>query len=137
MTLKPVAAYNGDRKLVKRMEIVPVRIYAHDAPAGLRILIDRVWPRGISKVNAALDDWEKDIAPSTELRKWFGHEPAKFPEFQQRYLTELAANPATAAFVAKLQQSDAQRVLLLYGAKDTVHNNAVVLQAYLQAHLMA
>ncbi len=113
------------------MELLPVRIYAHDAPAGLRILIDRVWPRGISKVNAALDEWEKELAPSTELRKWFGHDPEKFPEFRQRYVAELEANAATATFVAKLKASDAERVLLLYGAKDTAHNNAIVLRDYL------
>lgn len=117
------------------MELLPIRIYAHDAPAGLRLLVDRVWPRGISKVNAALDDWDKAIAPSTELRKWFGHDPEKFPEFRRRYSAELDANPATAAFIAKLKASQAERVLLLYGAKDTEHNNAVVLKDYLAKKL--
>ncbi|WP_390407083.1 DUF488 domain-containing protein [Lacticaseibacillus jixiensis] len=114
------------------MEILPYRIYEHEAPTGLRVLIDRVWPRGISKDKAALDEWAKTIAPSTELRKWFGHDPAKFEEFTTRYQAELDANPATAEFVTMLQNSGAQRVLLLYGAKDTEHNNAVVLKAYLE-----
>lgn len=82
-------------------------------------------------MNAALDEWDKTIAPSTELRKWFGHDSEKFPEFRRRYLAELEANPATADFIAKLQASNAERVLLLYGAKDTEHNNAVVLRDYL------
>lgn len=117
------------------MELLPVRIYAHDAPAGLRVLIDRVWPRGVSKEKAALDAWDKTVAPSTELRKWFGHDPEKFGEFTQRYRAELDANPAVEALVAKLKASDEKRVLLLYGAKDTQHNNAVVLSDYLSERL--
>ncbi|MCI1986340.1 MAG: DUF488 family protein [Lactobacillus sp.] len=117
------------------MELLPVRIYAHEAPAGLRVLIDRVWPRGISKEKAALDEWDKTVAPSTDLRKWFGHDPEKFAEFTQRYRAELDANPAVADLLAKLKASGAQRVLLLYGAKDTEHNNAVVLRDYLSERL--
>ncbi|WP_434669198.1 DUF488 domain-containing protein [Lacticaseibacillus rhamnosus] len=114
------------------MEILPYRIYEHEAPEGLRVLIDRVWPRGISKDKAALDEWAKAIAPSTELRKWFGHDPEKFAEFATRYTAELDANEATAEFITMLQNSGAKRVLLLYGAKDTEHNNAVVLKKYLE-----
>ncbi len=106
------------------------RIYTKPVDhSGYRILVDRLWPRGISKVNAALDEWIKEIAPSNELRKWFGHEPAKYPEFRQRYLAELDANPAAAAFV-KLVASHPQ-VILLFGAKDEQHNQAVVLKEYL------
>ncbi len=116
------------------MEFVPVRIYAKDQPAGYRLLVDRVWPRGISKVNAALDDWAKQIAPSTELRKWFGHDEANAAEFTARYTQELDDNPETPAFLAKVAALDAPRVLLLFGAKDEVTNNATVLAAYLRAH---
>lgn len=116
------------------MELLPIRIYAHDQPAGLRLLVDRVWPRGVSKINAALDGWDKTIAPSTELRKWFGHDPEKFAEFTTRYRAELEANPDTPALIAQVAASD-QPVLLLFGAKDEAHNNAVVLKAYLEEKL--
>ena len=116
------------------MEIMPIRIYRHDQPRGLRLLVDRVWPRGVSKINAALDDWAKTIAPSTELRKWFGHDPEKFAEFTTRYRQELDNNPDTPAFVAKVAASQ-QPVLLLFGAKDEAHNNAVVLKSYLDEKL--
>ncbi|KRK70973.1 DUF488 domain-containing protein [Lacticaseibacillus nasuensis] len=119
------------------MEFLPVRIYAHDAPSGYRLLVDRVWPRGISKEHAALDDWAKALAPTTELRKWFGHDPAKFTEFQQRYLAELDANPAVATVVTELRQAAPARVLVLYGAKDETHNNAVILAPYLAAKVNA
>lgn len=114
------------------MSFKPVRIYDHDIPTGKRVLVDRVWPRGISKEKAALADWAKDIAPSTELRKWFGHDPAKFAEFSTRYKAELDANPATPAFVQSVKEAS-EPVLLLFGAKDTEHNNAVVLADYLTA----
>lgn len=118
------------------MTIIPVRIYSHEQPEGFRLLVDRVWPRGISKVNARLDDWAKTIAPSTELRKWFGHDPEKFPEFQQRYTAELDANPDTPALLDLVKaQAAKQPVLLLFGAKDEAHNNAVVLTAYLKEKL--
>ncbi|MFD1392563.1 DUF488 domain-containing protein [Lacticaseibacillus jixianensis] len=114
------------------MEFIPVRIYAHDQPAGYRLLVDRVWPRGISKVNARLDDWAKEIAPTTELRKWYGHDPEKAAEFNRRYLAELEANPATPAFLAKVRALKTARVLLLFGAKDEDDNNATVLSGYLK-----
>jgi len=110
------------------------RIYTKPADLdGYRILVDRLWPRGISKVNAHLDDWDKEMGPTTELRKWFNHEPAKYPEFQKRYLAEIDANPMTAEFVKKVaEQLKQTNVILLYGAKDEQHNQAVVLMAYLQ-----
>ncbi|USS90534.1 DUF488 domain-containing protein [Fructilactobacillus carniphilus] len=115
------------------MQLTIERIYTkpvdHD---GYRILVDRRWPRGISKVNAALDEWAKEIAPTTELRQWFNHIPERFPEFQQRYRQELDHNPATAAFVTKVAaQLETSNVILLYGAKDQQHNQAVVLLDYL------
>lgn len=110
------------------------RIYTKPADLdGYRILVDRLWPRGISKVNAHLDTWMKEIGPSTELRKWFNHEPAKYPEFKTRYLAEIKANPITAEFVQLVAtQLKTTSVILLYGAKDEQHNQAVVLAEYLQ-----
>ncbi|MFV0399946.1 MAG: DUF488 domain-containing protein [Oscillospiraceae bacterium] len=112
---------------------------AYEAPSpedGFRILVDRLWPRGESKEKEQLDLWEKDIAPTNALRKEFGHDPDKFDWFAQEYRKELDSNPATAEFIRlvgeKLQTSD---VTLLYGAKDTRHNQAVVLQSYLEEKL--
>lgn len=93
---------------------------------GFRVLVDRIWPRGLSKERAALDLWLKDVAPSAELRKWFGHEPAKFPEFRNRYLAELRENPEPLADLRALGlQHD--KVTLVYAAHDEVYNHAVVL----------
>lgn len=100
--------------------------------SGKRIFVDRLWCRGISKANAKLDDWAKVIAPSTELRKWFQHVDARFPEFKAKYEAELDRNAATKPFVKKIRK-DLKRgdVILLYGAKNAKHNNAVVLKDYL------
>jgi len=96
---------------------------------GTRILVDRLWPRGLTKEKARVDLWLKEIAPSTELRKWFGHDPAKWPEFKARYKVELKHN---APQLALLKQSVTRgHTTLLYGAKDTEHNEAVVLQELL------
>lgn len=116
------------------MQIKIERIYTKPADLnGYRILVDRVWPRGISKVNAHLDDWAKSIGPSTELRKWFNHEDEKYPEFKQRYLEELAANPDLVAFKELVnEQLATQDVILLYGAKNEQHNQAVVLKELLE-----
>ena len=105
------------------------RIYAPASPGdGQRILVDRLWPRGVSKARAHLDAWMKDVAPSTELRLWFDHRPERWAEFRRRYLGELAANPAAGA----LQQlAAAGPVTLLYAARDEAHNEAVVLAEYL------
>lgn len=109
---------------------------AYDSPIkdfGKRYLVDRIWPRGIKKEKLALAAWEKDAAPSNELRRWFGHDPAKWDEFQRRYAEELDANPAGwQPLLAAAKQGD---ILLLYGARDTEHNQAVVLKAYLEAKL--
>lgn len=113
------------------------RIYAHDQDYdSYRILVDRLWPRGMSKEKARLDDWVKTIAPSPELRKWFNHDPAKFADFHDKYLQELAQNPATADFLKTIRaQLEQGSVTLLYGAKDEQHNQAVVLMEYLREHL--
>ena len=104
----------------------------YDPPArgdGRRILVERLWPRGMKKASLGADAWMKDAAPSTELRKWFGHRVERWEEFRQRYRAELDANPA--AWEPILEAADARNVTLLYSARDTVHNGAVVLRDYL------
>ena len=103
------------------------RAYAPAAPSdGARILVDRLWPRGVSKERADLTEWMKDIAPSTALREWFGHDPARWGEFQARYRAELADHPAALNQIRALAQQGP--VTLVYGARDEVHNDAVVLR---------
>ncbi|QIH75020.1 DUF488 family protein [Macrococcoides canis] len=103
------------------------RIYDEDIPKGKRVLVDRVWPRGISKDDADLDEWLKDIAPSSDLRKWFNHDPDKFSDFKKKYKDELKDNDA----VKELKDMEGT-VVLLYGAKDEKHNHAVVLKEYME-----
>jgi len=112
------------------MDIKIKRVYEKPAVSdGKRILIDRLWPRGLSKEDAKIDLWLKEVAPSTELRKWFGHDPAKWDEFRVRYAAELRENKDA---VDELKRAAAGNATLLYGAKDSEHNNAVVLQEYLK-----
>lgn len=107
------------------------RIYESTASDdSYRVLVDRLWPRGISKERAALNEWNKEIAPTDELRKWFNHEPEKFLEFSRRYVKELDNNPAAAE--AKNSWNKQSAVTLLYGAKDTEHNQAIVLKKWLE-----
>ena len=107
------------------------RIYESTASDdSYRVLVDRLWPRGISKERAALDEWNKEIAPTDELRKWFNHDPEKFPEFSRRYMKELDNNPAAAE--AKNNWNKQSAVTLLYGAKDAEHNQAIVLKKWLE-----
>lgn len=107
------------------------RVYDPALPAhGTRVLIDRLWPRGIHKEEAPFHLWLKDAAPSNELRRWFGHDPARWDEFRARYEAELAANPD--AVVPLLDLLAQGPLTLLYAAKDEAHNNAVVLADYLQ-----
>ncbi|GAA4332978.1 DUF488 domain-containing protein [Pigmentiphaga soli] len=96
---------------------------------GVRILVDRLWPRGLSKAKAALDDWMKDIAPSTELRQWFGHDPERWTEFQRRYRAELRQHAEQLERIRALAK--AGTVTLVYGARDEAHNDAVVLKKVL------
>ena len=114
------------------MKVEIKRVYEEPRPAdGTRILVDRLWPRGLSKERARVDLWLKDIAPSTELRKWFGHDPSKWTEFQARYRQELKSE---AELLDVLKEKAAKgTITLLYGAKDEVHNEAVVLQSLLRA----
>lgn len=103
------------------------RVYAPiNKNDGFRILIDRLWPRGLSKEKAQVDLWLKEIAPSTALRKWFGHDPDKWEEFRKKYRTEIASNEeAMNILKSKVKEG---KVTLVYGAKDEQHNDAVVLQ---------
>lgn len=107
------------------------RIYAPPAAAdGKRILVDRLWPRGLTKEAARIDHWAKEIAPSNELRQWYAHDPAKWGQFQRRYRAELEALPAqVAALRAAIGKGTAT---LLYQSKEEALNNAVALQAYLE-----
>ena len=101
------------------------RIYEPaEAQDGMRVLVDRLWPRGVSKAEAAIDLWLKAAAPRPELRRWFGHRADRWPEFQRRYRTELAHNPAVAQLRDLARQSD---LTLLYAARDETHNHALVL----------
>jgi uncharacterized protein YeaO (DUF488 family) len=106
------------------------RIYDPASPEdGLRFLVDRLWPRGLNKSSVKLDGWLKDLAPSDELRKWFGHDPARWQEFQRRYFAELDKIPAARE---NLQAADRLgTVTLLYAARDLEHNNAIALKSYL------
>jgi uncharacterized protein YeaO (DUF488 family) len=103
------------------------RVYEQPAPTdGTRILVDRLWPRGLTKEKAHVDLWLKEVAPSSDLRKWFAHDPAKWSEFKTRYRAELKQNPDQ---LALLKQAIAQGpATLVYGARDEQHNEAIVLQ---------
>ncbi|SFK08249.1 Uncharacterized conserved protein YeaO, DUF488 family [Halobacillus dabanensis] len=116
------------------MPIVLKRIYDEDKPTGdYRILIDRVWPRGISKEQAYLNDWMKELTPNASLRKWFNHVPEKFAEFAERYIKELQKSESATEKKRELQEkAQHQQVVLLYGAKDKEHNHAVILKEWLE-----
>lgn len=101
------------------------------ADDGVRILVDRLWPRGVSKQDAALDDWMKEIAPSAELRRWFGHDPARWAEFRRRYTAELKSKTEELDRLRAIAAS--KTVTLVYGARDEEHNDAIVLRDVLLA----
>src|SRR5437868_5463048 len=100
---------------------------------GHRILVDRLWPRGMSKRRAAIDEWIKDVAPSTQLRRWFGHDPRKWPEFQRRYKRELREQGDLLRRIAA--RASRGRVTLVFGARDELHNDAVVLAAVVRQRM--
>lgn len=105
---------------------------AYEAPSagdGTRVLVDRLWPRGVKKTDAAIDYWMKELAPSAELRKWFGHDPARWEEFRQRYSAEIREHPDEFSRLRDLAQRGV--VTLVYAAHDEAHNNAVVLREIL------
>ena len=106
------------------------RVYdKNKAGSGIRILVDKLWPRGLSKADLKVDNWVKEIAPSDELRKWFGHDPAKWDEFKLRYFAELDRNPSTANFV---ELCKGKEVTFLYSSKEDRFNNAVALKDYVE-----
>ncbi len=117
----------------KRITASNVRLKrAYEQPTrddGTRILIDRLWPRGVKKVDAAVDQWAKDIAPSAVLRKWFGHDPARWEEFRQRYRIELKTHPDQVKHLRALARHGV--VTLVFSAHDEVHNDAIVLRDFL------
>jgi uncharacterized protein YeaO (DUF488 family) len=108
---------------------------AYEKPSrddGLRVLVERLWPRGLTKYRARLDLWLKDVAPSAELRKWFGHDPAKWARFEKRYWNELAKKK-DAVHLLKMKGKQGT-VTLVYAARDEEHNGALALQRYLESH---
>jgi uncharacterized protein YeaO (DUF488 family) len=109
------------------------RVYS--APSrtdGVRILVDRVWPRGVTKARARVDAWMKEVAPSTPLRKWFGHDPAKWRGFRERYRRELSESGALTSLTNLVQRSGRERITLVYSATDEQHNQAVALKEFLE-----
>ncbi len=113
------------------MDLRLKRVYEAPAPDdGWRVLVDALWPRGVSRATAALDEWAKDLAPSAPLRRWFAHDPARFAEFRARYRSELAAHDAA---VERLRERAVEGPLtLVYAARDQLHNNAHVLAEVLR-----
>ena len=112
------------------------RVYDQpEAGDGTRILVDRLWPRGLSKERARVDIWLKEVAPSNDLRKWFGHDPEKFAEFRRRYEAELESEPGQGALARLRDLARQGPVTLVFAAHDSEHNDAVVLRDLLQKHL--
>lgn len=112
------------------MSITIKRVYQPASPGdGYRVLVDRLWPRGVSKEKAKLDLWLKEVGPSNELREWFGHDPAKYDGFKKRYFKELDANPAAKELKSVIKEH--KTVTLLYSAHDEQHNQATALHEYL------
>ena len=118
------------RSVVTSISALSVRLKrAYDAPGpgdGRRVLVDRLWPRGVSKSDAAIDEWVKEIAPSTALRKWFGHDPARWDEFRERYAKEIHGHAELLGHLRELARDGP--VTLVYSARDEIHNDAVVLR---------
>ena len=112
------------------------RVYEPYTPTdGFRVLIDRLWPRGLSKASAHVDLWARDIAPSNELRQWYGHDPAKWPEFRKRYTHEFRSGPAKRALDDLVRRAKAGHITLLYSSRAEGINNATVLEAVLARRL--
>ena len=114
------------------MEIRVKRIYEPPEPAdGYRLLVDRLWPRGVSRESASLDAWMREVAPSSELRRWFGHDASRWQEFKRRYAVELGTRQNLVAEILSLARD--RSVTLIYSARDRSHNQAVALAEYLAA----
>jgi uncharacterized protein YeaO (DUF488 family) len=117
------------RAPLKKLKILIMRAYEDPTPDdGYRVLVDRIWPRGRSKETLALDQWARELAPSTELRKWFGHAPERWEVFQQRYRGELEEPAQQARMHGLLTDAHGRTITLVYGAKDETFNQAVVLR---------
>ncbi len=117
-----------DRAAREAIEVRIKRVYEPPASSdGVRVLVDRLWPRGLSHHEAQVDLWLKNVAPSADLRRWFGHDPARWQGFEERYRAELTSNPALDELLAVVRQY--KHVTLLFAARDTERNNAAVLQA--------
>jgi uncharacterized protein YeaO (DUF488 family) len=113
------------------LDVRTKRVYEEPVPGdGFRILVDRVWPRGISRERARLDEWDRTLSPSTELRKWFDHDPGRFEEFRSRYIEELQGHRDRLAELRSLARQGT--LTLVYGAKDSEHNQAIVLAEVLR-----
>ena len=111
------------------------RAYASPDPHdGYRVLVDRLWPRAVSKSDACIDDWWKEYAPSTALRKWFSHDPTKWGRFKQRYTDELEANREEVT--RSVDRIEHGPITLVYGAKDVHHNNAIVLKEFIETRIL-
>jgi len=116
------------------MDVRVKRVYDDPDPSdGARVLVDRLWPRGVSRDRARLDLWARDLAPSHALREWFGHDPKRYREFVRRYFAELEHKAELLAEVRALAAQKQQRLTLLYSARDEQHNQAVVLREYLSS----
>jgi uncharacterized protein YeaO (DUF488 family) len=124
--VKTKQRHPGTAIAVKRVYEPPAKTDGH------RLLVERLWPRGVKKTELELDGWLRDVAPSTELRQWFSHDPERWEEFQRRYEAELDANPA--AWKPILEAARKGPVTLLFSSRDTEHNNVVALRSYLLAH---
>lgn len=116
-------------KIVQDPDSIRIRRIYEAPDGGYRVLVDRLWPRGVSKARAELDEWLKDLAPTTGLRKWFGHQEDRWTGFQERYRRELAANPEVPDFSRKC--ASREDTVLLYGARSATENEAAVLREYL------
>jgi uncharacterized protein YeaO (DUF488 family) len=116
--------------------IATKRAYEPAEPTdGYRVLIDRLWPRGVSKARARLDAWEKDVAPSRQLREWYGHDPAKWPEFRARYTAELRAAAPRVVLADLVRRARRGRVTLVYGSRDAAISDVAVLERLLRRRL--
>lgn len=128
--MRPICHITNDTEVEMKVQIKRVYLPA-DKNDGKRVLVDRLWPRGLTKDAAKVDVWLKELGPSTELRKWFGHDPEKWGEFQKRFRSELNKNKELVAELTQLAESG--KVTLVYGAHDEEHNNAVVIRDFLAA----
>lgn len=118
------------------LKLAVKRVYDSPSPAdGIRVLVDRLWPRGLTKKKARVDLWLKEVSPSGELRKWFGHDPAKWPEFKRRYFAELAEHEAAVTDIAEKALNGP--VTILFGARETRYNNAVAFKEFIETRILS